>query len=59
MNVSSDLLRFGEIHQRPSQNMIIAGVNKKFITSFNLEEDTPIGLTEGLRRTINYYKKLA
>jgi nucleoside-diphosphate-sugar epimerase len=55
MNVSRDLLKFGEIPQRPEQNMLIAGDNKKFINSFTLSHD-PIGITKGLQRTIDYHK---
>lgn len=59
MNVSQSLLKFGEIPQRPGQNKIIAGDNDKFMASFNMKEHNPIGLKEGLLRTINYYKNLA
>ncbi|MCX6325450.1 MAG: NAD(P)-dependent oxidoreductase [Bacteroidia bacterium] len=57
MNVSQDLLKFGEIPQRPGQNMFISGDNTKFINSFNVKANNPDGLNNGLRRTIGYYKK--
>lgn len=59
MDVSPDLLRFGEINQRHGQTMIISGNNEKFMASFNIKEHNPIGLKDGLLRTINYYKNLA
>jgi nucleoside-diphosphate-sugar epimerase len=59
MNVSPDLLLFSEIPQRPAQNMIIAGENRKLLTSFDLKGYSPVGIIEGLRRTIIYYKELA
>lgn len=57
MNVSQDLLKFGKIPLRPGQNMFIAGDNKKFINSFTHKKYNPIGLINGLQKTIDYHKK--
>lgn len=59
MNGSKDLLKFGEIPQRPGQNMLIAGDNRKFIDSFPMTDYYPIGLKNGLLRIIDYYRKIA
>ena len=56
MHVSQDLLKFGEISQRPGQNMFIAGDNKKFVNSFTPGEYNPVGLIGGLQRTIDYFR---
>lgn len=55
MGASDQLLDFGAIPYREGQNMLIAGDNTKFKENFPI--DTPIGLTEGLIRTIKYHKK--
>lgn len=57
MNVSQDLLKFGEISQRTEQNMYIVGDNTKFIDTFSIEGYNQIGLINGLQRTIDFIKK--
>lgn len=57
MNVSQDLLKFGEISQRPEQNMFIVGDNTKFIDTFAIKEHNLVGLINGLQRTIDSFKK--
>jgi nucleoside-diphosphate-sugar epimerase len=56
MHVSQDLLEFGKIPLRPGQNMFISGDNKKFTDSFTLIGGKSVGLSNGLLRTIDYYK---
>jgi nucleoside-diphosphate-sugar epimerase len=56
MNVPIKLLRFGEKQQRPGQNMIIIGDNKKFLSSFKVNESRYLSLADGLCRTINYHQ---
>ena len=58
LNVSLDLLKFGSIPYRPYQNMFISGDNAKFINCFYYNEDSLIGLTNGLVNTINYHKEV-
>ncbi|MFA5329751.1 MAG: NAD(P)-dependent oxidoreductase [Prolixibacteraceae bacterium] len=55
MGVSSQLLQFGAIPYRPNQNMLISGNNSKFKKYFSMEDEIQIGLTNGLKRTIEYY----
>jgi nucleoside-diphosphate-sugar epimerase len=57
MNLSEDLLEFGEISQRTGQNMYISGDNKKFLHSFEPDQSNFVGFDSGLRRTIEYYQK--
>lgn len=59
MNVSQNLLKFGEISQRPGQNMLITGDNRKFANSFPMRDYNPIGLKNGLLRIIDYYRRIA
>lgn len=56
MGVSPQLLQFGAIPYRPTQNMLIAGDNSKFRKYFSIEDETRIGLINGLKKTIEYYK---
>jgi len=57
MGLSSELLQFGAIPYRPGQNMYIAGDNSKFRKYFSINHETQIGLINGLKKTIEYYKK--
>lgn len=59
MNVSQDLLKFGEISQRLEQNMFIVGDNTKFIDTFAIKGYNPVGLINGLQRTIDSIKQKA
>lgn len=56
MNAPHSLLQFGSIAQRTGQNMNIEGDNSKFRKQFLVESEL-FGLTAGLIRTIEYYKK--
>ena len=59
MNVSSDLLQFGALPMRSLQNVYISGDNTKFISSFDQIGSKLFGITDGLKRTINYHKKIS
>ena len=56
MGASSQLLQFGAITYRPEQNMLISADNSKFKKCFSMEDEIQIGLTTGLKKTIEYYK---
>lgn len=57
MGVSQKLLQFGAIPYRTGQNMVITGDNSKFRNSFVINDNSQIGLTNGLIKTIDYHKK--
>lgn len=57
MNVSTELLQFGSIPYRQGQNMMIAGDKSKFNQSYAIDNKSLIGLTNGLIRTISYYRE--
>lgn len=57
IGVSPQLLQFGAMPYRFAQNMLIAGDNSKFRKCFSVEDETQIGLINGLKKTIEYYKK--
>jgi len=57
MGLSPDLLQFGAIPYREGQNMYIAGDNSKFQKIFNPDNNYE-DMTEGLLKTIEFYKKL-
>lgn len=58
IDVPESLLHFGAISYRPNQNMMITGSPSKFINSFlSRNEDSFSDLSEGLRKTIEYYKQ--
>jgi nucleoside-diphosphate-sugar epimerase len=57
MGVSESLLQFGAIPYRTNQNMLIAGDNSKFKRCFAGDNDLQFSMTNGLKRTIEYYKK--
>lgn len=56
MNVPRQLLQFGFLPYRPGQNMMIDGDNSKIKNNFYINSESFIGITNGLRKTINYYK---
>ena len=56
MDIPQKLLRFGAIPYRVGQNMLIAGENNKFRKHFAVNIGHQVGLTEGLKRTIENYK---
>jgi len=56
IGVSSQLLQFGAIPYRPAQNLLIVGDNSKFKKCFSMQDEIQIGLTNGLKKTIEYYK---
>jgi len=56
MNVPQKLLQFGAIPYRASQNMLIAGKNNKFRKYFAVNIESQVGLTDGLKKTIEYYR---
>lgn len=59
MNVSTDLLQFGALPMRLTQNILITGDNRKFVDSFRRTGNEFFGLRDGLKRTINYQKKIS
>lgn len=56
MNVSKSQLKFGALPQREGQNMLIAGDNSKFKKNFPFVGDTKNDISEGLVKTIKYYR---
>ena len=56
MNVSSDLLEFGKIRYRNSQNMLIHGDNSKFRKTFCRDLNNSGSLKKGLLNSIRYFK---
>lgn len=58
LRVPHSLLQFGTIPQRPRQNMFIKGESSKFRECFYFKDETLIGLTKGLIKTIEYYKEM-
>jgi len=57
MGLSQKMLQFGAISYRTVQNMLIAGDNSKFRKCFANNDNAQLGLTKGLLKTIEYYKK--
>lgn len=57
INVSQELLQFGSIPYRHCQNMLIAGNNSKFTDCFSVNENSLMGISKGLIKTINYHKE--
>ena len=58
IGASENLLQFGSIPYRSGQNMLIAGDNSKFRKCFSIKNESTCGLTKGLIKTIEYYKKM-
>lgn len=55
--VPHSLLQFGALPQRPGQSMRIKGDNTKFRECFYIKDDYNIGLTNGLVKTIEYFRQ--
>lgn len=56
IGVSQKLLQFGAVPLRPGQNMLITGDNSKFRKCFFIRDPFQIGLTNGLKKTIEYHR---
>lgn len=57
MGVSQKLLHYGAIPYRSGQNILISGDNSKFRNYFSVKDETQVGLTNGLIKTIEYHSK--
>lgn len=57
IGVSQILLQFGALPLRTGQNMLIAGDNSKFRKCFFVKDHSQIGLTNGLKKTIEYHRR--
>jgi nucleoside-diphosphate-sugar epimerase len=58
MDVPRKLLQFGFLPYRHGQNMMIDGDNSKIKNTFSIDSQSFTGITNGLIKTIEYYKKL-